>query len=124
MERKTQTLLSRRKKYVPSPDWTLDLTNFNRGHKEYPERYWKGEAKVPVSKITKPENYPNPVDDRQVWRIILDFYPEGWEPIMVDEYYRLRDGQHRLKAAQQAGLEYIDVIIIPEAFEKYGKFWA
>lgn len=106
--------MARYPKYIPCPQWMLDLNNFNR-FTDNSELWWKGIAKVPIEKVQKPEAYFNEIDPATVYNILTDFYSEAWEPVMVDDNFILLDGQHRLRAAHALNLEYIDVILIPKA---------
>lgn len=78
------------------------------------QKYGKIIHKFPIFKVKFDKNrlsYQNQVLDSTVNNIVYNFYSEGWEPIVLDNEYYLRDGQHRLAAARIMGLKYIDVII-------------
>jgi len=72
-------------------------------------------SKFPISKIKfdkKFLSFTNEVCMKSVKRIVNDFHFEGWEPIFLNPKNYLIDGQHRLSAARQMGLKYLDVVII------------
>lgn len=100
--------------YLPCPPWMLDLKTFN-GFTNDSKLWWKGITKVPIKAIKEPNIYPNEIEPQSICYILSNFYPEAWEPVMVDDNFFLRDGQHRLEVARRLGLKYIDVILIPEA---------
>jgi hypothetical protein len=97
------------KNYIPVKNHWFDMFT-----KHFEKQYWTPESKVPVSKIKIDKNlfdYQNEVDNSLVLDIVLNFNHELWIPLTINQAYYLLDGQHRLAAAQQLGLEYIDVVI-------------
>jgi len=70
--------------------------------------------RISISRIKRRKKYRNKPSLQEVNRIVLDFYPDAWEPVMINERFFLIDGQHRLLAARKLGLSYIDVIVVNE----------
>jgi len=88
--------------YVPASD--------NVGN--YKILNWGLIEKFPISKIKfNPDNYPNKLNNAQVFSMIEEFYPFAFTPILIDRNNELKDGLHRLTFAIWSGLEYIDVFV-------------
>ncbi len=101
--------MGKKKTYVASPRFWKEM--FSRHNLE---ETWTPVDRVPLEKIRVDKSIlenPNEVDDAEVLRMLLNFDPECWLPITVNEDYYLLDGQHRLKVARQLCLKYIDVIV-------------
>ena len=98
------------KNYIACPEWSKTYSVY----KQYPLQF-QVKDKVPISKIkfdVKYLDFPNPVLEDEVQRIVNEFYLGAWEPIFVNKKYFLLDGQHRLEAAKRMGLKYIDIVIL------------
>lgn len=76
--------------------------------------------KVPLSQIKRRSKYRNRPSLSEVNRIVSEFSPDAWEPVMINERFFLVDGQHRLLVAKRLGLKYIDVIVANENRLKNG----
>ncbi len=99
----------RYRNYIPAKKHWFDMYTRN-----FKEKYWEPRLKVPTSRIQVDKSllsYQNEVSDPAVMNIVLNFDRELWIPITVNKDYYLLDGQHRLLAAKQLGLNYIDVVI-------------
>jgi ParB-like chromosome segregation protein Spo0J len=70
--------------------------------------------RVRISKIKKRKRYRNRPSVSEVISMVTEFYPDAWEPIMINERFFLIDGQHRLMVAKRLGLKYIDAIVANE----------
>lgn len=68
---------------------------------------WQLIEKYPIERIIyNQDDYPNPINLRQVFDMIEEFYP-----IRINKDGNLLDGQHRLKFAQLCCLKFIDVFV-------------
>ncbi|CAN5761501.1 hypothetical protein BH24DEI2_BH24DEI2_26990 [soil metagenome] len=76
---------------------------------------YKVVEKFPINAIQRLPDYPNRLDERWAFRLLVDFSRERWEPITIDPEHYLLDGQHRLWVAERMALSYVDVIIDTEA---------
>ena len=75
---------------------------------------WSSVDKVPLHNIKIDQrllSFPNSLSKTHVNDIINNFDVNLWTPIVVNEDFYLLDGQHRLEAALQMNMNYIDVII-------------
>ena len=73
---------------------------------------WKLVEKYPIERIIyNQDDYPNPINHRQVVEMVEEFYPFGFHPIRINKDGVLVDGQHRLKFAQLCCLKFIDVFV-------------
>ena len=98
--------MTTRSNYIASPD---HLKQIYTRHAE-----WSAVDKVPVSRIridARLFSFPNPVYQDAVKAIVESFDLDQWTPLLVNEDLYLLDGQHRLQAAVNMGLKYIDVIV-------------
>lgn len=92
----------KRQEYIPSSDASGDSSQAG----------FKIIEKYPIEKIIHDKkNYPNKLFMGQVLEMIDEFYPFGFDPIMINNKKELLDGQHRLKFAELCGLKFIDVWI-------------
>lgn len=74
--------------------------------------YYIAAPKIPINEIIIDKKFvPNPLCEETVQTISNYFYEWNWYPIIIDENYFLRDGQHRIEFARRKGLRYIDAII-------------
>ncbi len=99
----------RRKHYIESPKHWKDMYTRASVNDE-----WKPMDKVPISRIRVDKGllaFPNDVDFKHVHDMIDNFDQDVWIPILVNQYFYLLDGQHRLTVAKKMRLKYIDVII-------------
>lgn len=108
----------RMKNYVPCPDY-FDTCSFLTEHPDI----FRLVRKFPIEEIKyDPCHYPNPLDSLHAEEIISEFYPEAWEPVWIDPRNNLTDGQHRLHAAKEMRMEFVDVIVYDEELnERRGK---
>ena len=70
--------------------------------------------KTPIEKIKVDKtlfSFQNEVNWTEVEYISKNFEIGAWFPIMVNRDLFLLDGQHRLAAAQNMKLKYLDVVI-------------
>lgn len=70
--------------------------------------------KTPIEKIKVDKtlfSFQNEVNWTEVEYISKNFEIGAWFPIMVNRDFFLLDGQHRLAAAQNMKLKYLDVVI-------------
>jgi len=73
---------------------------------------WRLIEKYPIIKIKyNQNNYPNPINHRQIIEMVDEFHPFGFHPIRINKDGILQDGQHRLKFAQLCCLKFIDVFM-------------
>lgn len=94
--------------YLPAPKHTMTLM-----HKGF-EGYHTAILKVPINQIKRPNSYPNELDEREAFRILMEFDRERWDPVYIDPEYNLLDGQHKLWVAKQMGYHFIDAIMVRE----------
>lgn len=84
------------------------------------ERHWKDMfaqysmfrvvEKFPLRMIKK-KKLRNDLDTGAVLYMLVNFNRSAWMPIILDGKYFLLDGQHRLRLAEQMGLEYMDAVV-------------
>jgi len=101
--------MPKRKNYIPASQFWKDIFS----QPQY-RSTWKVVEKVPIRRIKVDKSvltYNNEVDPTQVLAMLVEFDPDLWMPITVNETYCLLDGQHRLRVAEQLCLKYIDVVI-------------
>lgn len=70
--------------------------------------------KTPIEKIKVDKtlfSFQNEVNWTEVEYISKNFEIGAWFPIMVNRDFFLLDGQHRLAAAQNMKLKFLDVVI-------------
>lgn len=70
--------------------------------------------KTPIEKIKVDKtlfSFQNEVNWTEVEYMSKNFEIGAWFPIMVNRDFFLLDGQHRLAAAQNMKLKYLDVVI-------------
>ena len=70
--------------------------------------------KTPIEKIKVDKtlfSFQNEVNWTEVEYISKNFEIGAWFPIMVNQDFLLLDGQHRLAAAQNMKLKFLDVVI-------------
>lgn len=75
---------------------------------------WSARDKALIDAIKIDNNIfdsQNEVDYKRVLDMLANFVQELWLPIVVNERNYLLDGQHRLQAAKQLCLTYVDVIV-------------
>ena len=99
----------RRRDYIPVNEIWIDM------YKKYEKAYYTPILKFPIDKIKVDKSlfdFQNEIDPSTILSILTNFYHDAWEPIYLNEDYYLLDGQHRLAAARQLCLSYIDVIIL------------
>jgi uncharacterized protein (DUF1015 family) len=97
--------------YIPCPNYFMDFSVVN----STVPGYCTPIKKYPIDKIKFSKKYlsfANTVREEDVYSIVNDFYIDAWEPIFLNPKNYLIDGQHRLSAAREIGLKYIDVVII------------
>ena len=94
--------------YMPAPEFVME---FNSRHKAF-ETHQKPIYKVPIEQLTRPETYPNELDEREAFRILAYFDRSRWEPVYIDTKYNLLDGQHRLWVAKKMGYYFIDAFMM------------
>lgn len=94
----------RYKEYIPSPQLWKD----DRYYAPLP--FHKVVERFPIQKI-KRKTLRNKVDTNEVLHIVMNFSQEAWIPVTLNRRYYLIDGQHRLAAAAQLCLKYIDIVI-------------
>jgi len=75
---------------------------------------WVVVPKIPIDKIKVDKalfSHQNEINWADVNSITEDFEIGAWFPIMVNPNLFLLDGQHRLAAAQNMKLKFLDVVI-------------
>lgn len=103
----------KRQKYVPASDVLGDGLNLG----------WKLVDRFPVSKIIHdPSQYPNPLKISQVIEMMDEFHPFGFLPLLLDNDFRLLDGQHRLTLAQWCCFEFVDVWIVMDDDSPFSRY--
>jgi hypothetical protein len=108
----------RKKNHVPCPDY-WDTSSILQDHPDI----FRLVRRFPINEIKYDKTrYPNQLDPLQVEEITADFYPDAWEPLWLDPRNNLTDGQHRLHAAKEMRMKFVDVIIYDEELnERKGK---
>ena len=107
------------RQYIPSP-------------RVLKEMYWnpslngmyKTVDKVSLDKIKIEPSlfaFRNELDKQEVERIVKHFYRGAWFPVMINQHGYLLDGQHRLAAAKELGLRYIDAVVQVDDHRKPNK---
>jgi hypothetical protein len=92
----------KRQEYIPSSDSIGDGSIVG----------WKLVEKYPIERIIyNQDDYPNPINHRQVVEMVEEFYPFGFHPIRINKDQVLVDGQHRLKFDKLCCLKFIDVFV-------------
>lgn len=102
-----------RKNYIPCQNFFMDFSVVNKTAPGFCTPI----KKCPIDKIKFKKKYlpiANDVIEEDVNWIVNDFHIEGWEPIFLNSKMYLIDGQHRLAAAKEMGLKFLDVVIIDD----------
>lgn len=102
-----------RKNYIPCPNYFMNFSVVN----STTPGFCTPIKKYPIDKIKFNKKYlsfANIVREEDVNSIVNDFYIDAWESIFLNPKNYLIDGQHRLTAAREMGLMYMDVVIIDE----------
>ena len=98
-----------KKTYIPSPEYLISMYD----KPEFNGR-WIVMTKIPIEKIKIDRSlfsFQNEVNWTEVEYISKNFEIGAWFPIMVNRDFFLLDGQHRLAAAQNMKLKFLDVVI-------------
>lgn len=97
-----------KKDYLPVIKMNIDMfTKFDKPYWVFKEKVNVDDIKIDKSLMS----FDNPILNSTLNNIKYYFDEVFWLPITVNKDFYLLDGQHRLTAAKQMNLKYIDVVI-------------